>query len=217
MGRSSRRPDDDDGISENGSKQRRRKSVKTKEDSDEIEDSTMENFKIEKSNPQLPVTSCQTSNSCQSNSTLSKLNESSIKLVKSSERVLSQRVSRHKTKVERPPVQRIATIHQSGKDDVAVEMPFELLWPRTFQPKAAICRFFSRRSGAVESVAFTPDGLWLAVGRGDGQIDVYDVTSELIQFVRRELGQVGRGREYKDSTLSIRDIFFISISVIAWR
>lgn len=48
----------------------------------------------------------------------------------------------------------------------------------------ALCRFFSRYSHGVESLAFTADSLWLAAGRTDGQIDIYDVKGRVLQIVR---------------------------------
>lgn len=43
-----------------------------------------------------------------------------------------------------------------------------------FAPEADLCRFYSRHATGVESLAFTDDAQWLAVGRTDGQIDLYD-------------------------------------------
>jgi WD40 repeat protein len=53
-----------------------------------------------------------------------------------------------------------------------------------FDPEADLCRFFSRHSTGVESLVFTSDSQWLAVGRSDGQIDIYDVTARQLLMVR---------------------------------
>lgn len=87
------------------------------------------------------------------------------------------------------------------------QLLYKLRWPRTlfhsqspseqstscyhsFNSSAAMCRFFNRRPEPVESVAFTSDGLWLAAGRSDGQIDIYDVNGAILQMVRSTKGHV---------------------------
>lgn len=57
-------------------------------------------------------------------------------------------------------------------DTSAVEQSLPV--PSCFVAEADLCRFYSRRATGVDSLAFTSDGSWLAVGRTDGQIDLYD-------------------------------------------
>lgn len=43
-----------------------------------------------------------------------------------------------------------------------------------FAKDGSYCRLFSRRPAGAEAVAFSADSAWVAIGRADGQIDIYD-------------------------------------------